>query len=111
MPLPNWLSWLRPAPASEPAKNNDERFAWDANDSTQLGIVKNGSNLEICLPQSRKRGVKLVTVNGEFMNRYNRAYKEWTAVQLQLAALPKSLRPRKRSVRGSTTQEKANEPQ
>jgi hypothetical protein len=63
------------------------------------GIYKHGKNLLLVNSASYVRGMKIVTISPELYQRFELALYEWIEVQDELAALPKSLRPRRRSTR------------
>jgi hypothetical protein len=64
------------------------------------GIYLSGRDWFLCEPNNEAiRGVKIVTVSQELCERYSKAETDWLQVQGELAVLPKSLQPRKRSVR------------
>lgn len=62
----------------------------------QLGVYGTKGNLLLCPPFSLRRGVKLVYMTDAQLRRFEAAANAWTAMQEELEALPKSLRPRKR---------------
>jgi hypothetical protein len=81
---PNWLQRIF-GKYEEPAKP-----------PVMCGIYRSGNNLILADPDSTMRGVKIVTVPHEFRERYYRAAVEWRAMQVELAALPRTLRPRRK---------------
>jgi hypothetical protein len=73
---------------------------------TMCGIYLSGRDYFLCSYNNQEiRGVKVVTVSQELYDRYVKAETDWLRVQRELEALPKSLRPRRRSTR------KAKEPE
>jgi hypothetical protein len=96
----NWLARIF-GKHEEPSPFSSEKPAL-----VMSGIYLSGRNWFLCRPDNEEiRGVKIVTVPRELYNRYVGAEIAWLGVQGELASLPKSLQPRRRSTR------KAKEPE
>jgi hypothetical protein len=94
----NWFSRIfGKRPDTEPASPEKPALITSGILQTPMGLV-------LCSVETPIRGVKIVTVPKEFYARYIAAEKEWDAVQGELAALPKTLRPRRRSTRKARVQ-------